>query len=274
MSSPTQSGPPSRRNSIPLIVGATVLVMAIALAIGLSSGGSDAPAASDKQSVLTKVGALPASVYESVGIGSASNPPTKISAPALQANGKPRIVYLGAEYCPCCGAERWAMVIALSRFGSFSKISLSHSASADVFPDTQTFSFHGSRYTSDLISFTGLESESNQPKDGAYAPLDSIPPDLLKLATDSAAGAIPFVDFGGKYVLSGATYDPGVLQGKTADQIATELSDPSSEVAKGAVGSANVLTAAICAATDQKPAQVCATPVIQRVSTKLAAGNL
>ncbi len=32
--------------------------------------------------------------------------------PALTSGGKPQIVYMGAEYCPYCAAERWAMVVA------------------------------------------------------------------------------------------------------------------------------------------------------------------
>ena len=82
-------------------------------------------------------------------------------------------------------------------------------------------------------------------------------------------GSIPFIDFGGKHILSGATYSPQVLQGKSADQIASAMSDPSSDIAQGAVGSANLLTAAICAATDQQPASVCATPAIEQAATKL-----
>src|SRR5438876_6623085 len=32
-------------------------------------------------------------------------------------HGKPVVLYVGAQYCPFCAAERWALVLALSRFG-------------------------------------------------------------------------------------------------------------------------------------------------------------
>ena len=37
---------------------------------------------------------------------------------------------MGAEYCPYCAAQRWAMIVALSRFGTFSGLTTVHSASA------------------------------------------------------------------------------------------------------------------------------------------------
>lgn len=43
---------------------------------------------------------------------------------------------------------------------------------------------------------------------------------------------------------SGATHDPQVLNGQTNAEIATALSDPTSDFAKGADGSADVITPA------------------------------
>ena len=40
----------------------------------------------------------------------------------LTKNGLPEVLYVGAEYCPFCAAERWALIVALSKFGSFSKL--------------------------------------------------------------------------------------------------------------------------------------------------------
>ena len=55
---------------------------------------------------------------------------------------------MGAEYCPYCAAERWAMAVALSRFGTFSDLRLIHSSSADIYPNTPTLSFYRSSYAS------------------------------------------------------------------------------------------------------------------------------
>ena len=49
--------------------------------------------------------------------------PASIDAPALTADGKPEVLYVGAEYCPFCAAERWPVVVALSRFGTWSGLS-------------------------------------------------------------------------------------------------------------------------------------------------------
>ncbi len=78
----------------------------------------------------------------------------------------------------------------------------------------------------------------------------------------SAQQTIPFVDFGNKYVINGASYDAALLHGKTWQQVASALRDPASPIGKGALGTANYLTAAICKLTGGKPASVCTSPSI------------
>jgi hypothetical protein len=167
------------------------------------------------------------------------------------------------------------MVVALSRFGTFTGLRTTHSAGADVFPNTATFSFHGATYQSRWISFTGVEMESNVRQGDGYAPLDtatSAQQAILTtydrapyVGTSSTGGGIPFIDFGGKFLVSGATFDPAVLQGKSADEIATALSDPTSKIALGAIGAANTFTAAICTLTHNQPAAVCTSPAITKL---------
>ncbi len=238
-----------------------------------STGNSLAPA-----SVVSKVTSLEPSIFAKVGQGTATNPPKAISAPALTQNGKPQIVYVGAEYCPYCATERWPMVIALSRFGTFSNLQATHSSSTDVYPNTQTFSFHGTGYTSPYFVFTGVETNSNQPQGTGYAPLDALTSaqqsllntyDAPPYVSASSSGAIPFIDFGGKYIISGSTYKPDVLQGKSLDQIASALSDTNSDISKGAIGSANMITATICKLTNNQPSNVCGTSVIQGIEQQL-----
>src|SRR6185312_376681 len=85
----------------------------------------------------------------------------------------------------------------------------------------------------------------------------------------SSAGAIPFVDFANDYLISGASYDAGVLAGKTHDEIASAMGDTSSAISKGSLGSANVITATICATTDNKPSSVCNNSTIQAIQKQL-----
>ena len=256
-----------------LVGGAVVVVGLLVVIAAVASRSKDAPVptGTDAAAVIDQVTSVPASVTNKVGIGSVQNIPAAISDPALTADGKPEVLYIGAEYCPYCATERWAMVEALSRFGTFKDLSLTHSATADVFPDTPTFTFNGSTYTSPYITFTPVETASNVPDgNGGYKPLDAptqAQADLLTRLGDN--GSIPFIDVGGKYVISGATYDPQALQGKSASEIAAAMHDPTSDIAKGAVGSANMLTAMICDTTDNKPANVCTAPAIKEIQSTL-----
>jgi hypothetical protein len=58
-------------------------------------------------------------------------------------------------------------------------------------------------------------------------------------------GAVPFLDIGNHYILAGAQYSPQILTGLSASQIASQLHNPSSPVAKAIDGSAKAIIAAI-----------------------------
>ncbi|MGH3399018.1 MAG: hypothetical protein ACRDPO_30480, partial [Streptosporangiaceae bacterium] len=61
----------------------------------------------------------------------------------------------------------------------------------------------------------------------------------------SQSGAVPFLDIGNRDILAGAQYDPQILAGLSATQIAAQLGDPSTPVAKAIDGSARLIIAAI-----------------------------
>jgi hypothetical protein len=255
------------------VAGIVVLVVVIALAVALASGNKKStPNAPAGATLLQTVSSVPASVFTTVGTGTAANAPRPISAPALKIGAKPELLYIGAEYCPYCATERWPLVVALSRFGTFSHLQTTHSSSIDSFPNTPTFSFHGATYRSQYLAFTGVELATNQPQGDGYKPLDkltSAQTDVFRTYTSppyaNELGAIPFVDFGGRYLVTAVSYDPGVLSNKTASQIADDLHDPTTAVSKGAIGVANLFTAAICGLTGNQPAAVCGTTVIARI---------
>lgn len=46
-------------------------------------------------------------------------------------NGKPTVIYIGATSCVFCGENRWAMALALSRFGNFSNLYEGYSSFGD-----------------------------------------------------------------------------------------------------------------------------------------------
>jgi hypothetical protein len=257
-----------------IAVGA-VIIFAIASSNSGGSGDNITGRKAAPQSLVTKVTQVPANVITTVGAGSTLGLPKPINGKSIAVDGKPGVLYIGAEYCPYCATERWAMVNALSRFGTFTNLQITNSSTSDVDPGTKTFSFYKAGYTSDYIHFTGVETEDN-----AKAKLETPTPAQQQiLATYDAApyvaanstGSIPFIYFNGEYLISGATYDVGVLQGKTWDQIATAMQDPSSAVAKGVIGAANGITAAICLTTKNQPANVCSLPVIKSLQTQIKA---
>jgi hypothetical protein len=169
---------------------------------------------------------------------------------------------MGAEYCPYCAAERWAMAVALSRFGTFSNLHLIHSSGTDVYPNTPTLSFYKSTYTSQYVQFTPVEMNGAKQNVTLQKPTAAESALLAKYdappyVQSSVAGSIPFVDIGNQYLVVGAQYLPSSLAGLTWAQVASEIRDPSSSVAKGVDGTANAITAAICKITKNAPAAVC-----------------
>jgi hypothetical protein len=253
MTTSTKAPHPTTPRILVVVGLAAVLVLALVLAAIL---GPSKTHPADALQVTAGATGVPAAVSAQVGAGAATAAPSAITGAPLTDGSNPEILYIGAEYCPYCAAERWALVAALSRFGTFTNLSLTHSSSADVYPDTQTFSFDGASFTSPYLTFEAVETATNQLGDnGEYQPLETPTPaqEAVWLRLDPKE-SIPFVDIGGRYLITGATYDPGVLQGRSATQIAAGLADPSTPIARGVLGAANAITAAICEVTGTQPA--------------------
>lgn len=221
--------------------------------------------------VVSALGQVPGSVFDAVGVAAPATRltvPTVLSGqPPLLAHGKPEVVYIGAEFCPFCAAERWPLIVALSRFGHFSRLSNMVSAQYSVFPSVQTFSFVGSSYSSRYLTFTGVELYSGAVNaQGAYARITDLSPQQSQLVarydTDPAGpragtGSFPFVDVGNVLATSTSGFSPGLLVGQSQGSIVDALGQPSSAVGQSAVASANYLTAGMCAATGGRPTSTC-----------------
>ncbi|HYK68810.1 MAG TPA: DUF929 family protein [Streptosporangiaceae bacterium] len=209
---------------------------------------------------------VPVGTLATVGIGSSGTQLLKpVTGPALASGGKPEMLYIGAEWCPYCAAERWAMAVALSRFGSFSPLRGVHSSPTDVYPNTATLTFHDSTYTSKYLVFTPVE---NQDVNHNLLQTPTAAQKALWAKYEPPGNAYPFIDIGNRFVAT-TTYNPQVLQGLSWNQIATDLHNPSSAVARGAVGSANLLTAAICKVTGNAPASVCTASPIPALESRI-----
>ena len=277
----------SNRTPWGLVVGALIIILAVVgvfIYLSQSSNSGNTAVSTPtpaSASVLDAVTHVSPKVLADVGTGGqqkllasikGSSPP-----PLVGPTGKPEFFYAGAEYCPYCAAERWAVVVALSRFGTFSKLNQTTSSSTDVYPSTPTFTFYQSAYTSQYIDFVSIESTTNQSDgNGGYTTLQTPTADQQQLITKydappylSSAGSIPFIDIGNQMVMQGANYSPQTLSGLNWNDIANDLSNETSSVTQGIVGSANYLTAAICEATNQQPASVCTADPVPAIEQTL-----
>jgi hypothetical protein len=243
------------------IVGAALAIVAVLVAVKLASGPtrprSGAQASAATGSVASDVAGVPASVLNQVGLGAVSSAPKALSGAALSTDGKPRVLFIGAEWCPYCAAERWPLAVALSRFGTLTGLGQVTSSPTDVYPSTATLTFHGASYASSYFSLTAKEVYSNQVQGNGYAPLDSLDTADLQLYTSAGSG-FPFLDIGGRYLFNSASYNPQTLAGKTQAQIAAALADPTSAIAK-----------AICSTTGNQPAAVCSSSGVVTAARRL-----
>ncbi|MCL5107162.1 MAG: DUF929 family protein [Candidatus Parvarchaeota archaeon] len=74
------------------------------------------------------------------------NGSSEFKLPLLTYNGKPTFVYIGAQGCPFCAGMRWAIIIALSRFGNFSNLFYDKSATNDGNVPTFTFDYNAALF--------------------------------------------------------------------------------------------------------------------------------
>ena len=216
----------------PPVVGATT-----SSGTPIGSGAAPAPA-----SVPRALAAVDQATLRAVGVPGGLVGPAKVTGDhtlLVGTNGKPEVLYVGAEYCPYCAAQRWALAVALSRFGTFTGLETTHSSTTDVYPDTRTLSFYGSTYTSAALDFVPVELTTNQLVGDQYPTLQhltaaeqSVLGTYDRAPYTSEPGAIPFIDVANRYVMIGAGYSPTVLQGRSAPQIADAMTHPSSAIAR------------------------------------------
>ena len=285
-----------QRKRIYLAGGSILVVAIVVVAIVLVKINSSpptaaaAPTGSALTSVLKTIETVPSGTTDAVGAGGvdtgefeAGNSSSQISTDAaggnyfatvdsstkLTSGGKPELLFMGGEYCPYCAAERWAMISALSRFGTFSGLGTTHSSSTDVYPNTPTFDFYKSSYTSKYLNFTPVELYG----DTSTTPLQT--PTSAETALEQSydpQGSIPFLDFGNQYVDVGnlSPLVPSMLDGKSYQQISSAMAKPSgNSLGTAEDANANYITAAICKMTNEQPASAC-TQTIQTLQQSFA----
>jgi hypothetical protein len=273
----------ARRQKIVAIAAAAIVVVIvtmIAIKALTPTSTTTADTGPVSPAVLRDLTTVSDATSNAIGQGSATSLPIPVRGPMLRGpSGLPQIVYIGAEYCPYCAAERWGMIVALSRFGSFTGLRTARSAADDVYPSTPTFTFYGSTYKSPYVEFTAVETQTSTRVGGTYQTLQTPTPEQQHLidtydappyVASGSAGAIPFVDIANQYVISGSTINPGMLDNRSWESIAASVASGNSDDARAIVGTANVITAAICASTADSPSDVCSQPAIKQIEATLA----
>jgi uncharacterized protein DUF929 len=295
----TAKRPPARPNTRPparassgrpaglftwLAIGLVVVIVAALVLIKVLSSSPTTPGKTTwvqtDPTTFAQITKVPMSVFNAVGVTSQAvqvNAPIQIkNQPALTGKnnaGKtvPEILYVGAEYCPYCAAQRWSTIVALSRFGTWSDLGNMTSYAHDVYPSTPTFTFVKAKYSSPYIAFASVEEYTNylNKAKSYYATLQKPTAAQVKLVekydtgkyitglSSSDGNPIPFMTFDNQFLVSGASYSPDTLTNLTRSDIATGLSDSTSPVTDAIIASANYQSAAICSLTHNMPSNVC-----------------
>ncbi len=269
--------PPTARGGNRSIWSGPLPILVALLAVGLlitgfvvytrSQAGGQHPGqeSADGSSVVAKLSGVRPALLDQVGAGGTKSTLKAISGPPLTGSGgRPQILYIGAEYCPYCAAERWSLTVALSRFGRLQGVKLTRSGSTDVFPDTATLSFSQATYVSSYIDFVAVETADRQGQ-----PLQSPSAQQQQLLTTHGGGSIPFLDFAGQRVQIGSGFPPDVLANRSQDEIASSMTAGDGPLAQTVLGHANVLTAAICGSTAGQPAEVCGSAGVKAADQQL-----
>jgi hypothetical protein len=253
-----------RRRAI-TIVGAVVVValfIGIGVAVTLGRHTSSNRVGTASAALVNQVTNVSQTVDDSVAAGSVAAKPQTISGTVLGTATKPTLLYIGAEFCPFCAAQRWAMINALSRFGTFTGLQTIRSSEDNL----ATFTFVKSHYTSKYVTFDGKEQADQNSK--PLQPLTKTESTqwTTYLVPGQSAPGYPFMDLDGKYLFNAPLVDPNLLSGKNWTQIAAAIAKPTSTLGKAEIGAANYITSAICHSNGGRPAAVCTAPIMSLTS--------
>jgi thiol-disulfide isomerase/thioredoxin len=167
----------------------------------------------------------------------------EVSKDTVRRGGKLTLFFMGAEYCPYCAAERWAIVRSLQKFGQWEGLKQTISAARDQpFLNLPTYDFTKATYNSPHIEFVAREI-----KDREFKSLQK----LLKTEEKTVRKYdpkmdIPFLLVGGRFMQIGSGFPPKIFIGHTFRQTETELKKTESEIRKTIDEEANVISALLC----------------------------
>jgi hypothetical protein len=272
-------------NQTPKIIyqNVTTTIPQNAINFGSTLAGIDTPLNATQLSIINNA---PDSYFEEAGAKylneSISNPIYTGSNKVAKflANNKTSVIYLGSTTCIFCGENRWAMALALSRFGNFSRLFYGYSSLGDG--DVPTLYWTqlnynassddiGNYYSSPYISFVSIEDTN--PITGGFS-LNSpskIATDLAQLGNATYVRAFSYIlnlstnnataFKGTPYTIWGTAQFSGAdaidfgnttpvgtpqLTYMTHSQILSQLASPNDQFAWTEYAAADVYIAALC----------------------------
>lgn len=215
------------------------------------------------------------------------------AAPLLLVNGKPTVTYLGAISCPFCAENRWAMAMALSRFGSFQQLFKGYSAIGDGdvptiywaparYNATSAVEF-GNFYQGKYVNFVSIEYSSPITAAFEMQPLSYFQQQATALANPVYENATNIIislnnyagtpdTIWGKYSVPSADAsnigDPTTnstttfpMASLTHEQILAKFANPTTPFAWDEYAAADYYVALVCASM-ASPAPVCSLPYV------------
>jgi hypothetical protein len=237
--------------------------------------------------------------------GSINNPiftgSTKVQP--FKENGKVSVVYLGSITCIFCGENRWAMALALSRFGSFSTLYTGYSSLGDGDVPTLYWTHDtvnssaddlGDYYSSPYINFIAIEDTHNITGGFVLNSLTQIQQNiartnnslyisayqyLLNLTANKSTAfqGTPYTVWGSRLFSGADAEDFGnstptgsvlPLSGMTHAQVFQELSNPNDGFGWTEYAAADIYVAAICNSINNT-ATICANSTMQSLETQI-----
>ena len=223
-------------------------------------------------------------------------------------NNKPSVIYLGSITCVFCGENRWAMALALSRFGTFNKLYKGYSALQDsdvptLYWNSNNYNAPGidltNHYTSPYINFITLEDE--YPITGGFAlqPMTVMGQEInnsknqsdiaaFKLISNLSANTSAATAFGGtpytiwgNYQVGGAD---GIVFGNTSaisggypaitymthSQILNALNSPNDQFSWSEYAAADIYISEMCLTLNNTPSvSACSLPAINKIEQQI-----
>lgn len=222
---------------------------------------------------------------------------------ALMINGKPSVIYIGATSCIYCGENRWAMALALSRFGTFNNLYAGYSALGDgdiptLYWVPQNYTAKamvkfGNAYTSNYINFFSAEYDSpitsgfqfpSSSNPIAYFIANATDPNYKEamqfMSNTQLFQGTPFTFWGTSLNMgaTGVVFGNGTSQSAisnyppltymTHKQIIDQLNEFNSTFAYEEYAIADVYVAEVCSSINNT-ASVCAMPAIREYESRM-----